>query len=162
MEHPGPAQETIRWILDRDRHTRAKARSLHIDGSPWCEALRVARETHLAVAWTSTSIGVSSAAPRQIMATDLHSQGVLSPRAPPARQGDSMQSSTPSCSAFNSTSGCTQKQRDCPHRARHACSFIKPDGTPCGNWQHSALRCPLNPQRSKASKGSSKGASKKD
>eukprot|EP00971_Amphidinium_carterae_P245659 4878652-Amphidinium_carterae.1 len=63
----------------------------------------MARETHLAVAWTSTSIGVSSSAPRQILATDLQSQGVQGHRAQPQRQGESPHSPTTLCAAFNSS-----------------------------------------------------------
>eukprot|EP00971_Amphidinium_carterae_P182711 3625691-Amphidinium_carterae.1 len=54
LEHPGPQQETIRWLLDRDQQTGAKARSLHLEGFPDGEALRASRETHLAVMWTTT------------------------------------------------------------------------------------------------------------
>eukprot|EP00971_Amphidinium_carterae_P290146 5760948-Amphidinium_carterae.1 len=38
LEHPGSQQETIRWLLDRDQQTRAKARSLHLEGYPYGEA----------------------------------------------------------------------------------------------------------------------------
>ena len=34
MEHPGREDQTIRWILDRDRQTRAKARTMFTAGWP--------------------------------------------------------------------------------------------------------------------------------
>eukprot|EP00971_Amphidinium_carterae_P225169 4466414-Amphidinium_carterae.1 len=127
-------QETVRWVLDRDQQTRAKARSLHLEGFPYGEALSAARETHLAVLWTTTSIGVSSAAPRPLTPPDVSAQTSASASGPKS----TTRTATPSsfCAAFNSAAGCSKKQRDCPHAGRHACNQQLPDGTVCGNWQH--------------------------
>eukprot|EP00971_Amphidinium_carterae_P344290 6484593-Amphidinium_carterae.1 len=146
--------ETIKWVLDRDLQTRAKARSLHIEGFPYGEALRAARETHLAVLWTTTSIGVSASAPRQLTPTDVSAQNSASASV------KSTARATPSniCAAFNSSAGCAKKQRDCPHSGRHVCNQSLPDGSVCGNWQHNALTCPHNAQRrSRPAKAGGKG-----
>ena len=52
LEHPGTPQQVVAFLLDRDRQTRTKARTLYVDGWPWGEALREAREKHCAVLWT--------------------------------------------------------------------------------------------------------------
>ena len=52
MSFVGSTEETIRWFLDRDRHTRVKARDLFSQGWPWGEALRESREKHCSVLWT--------------------------------------------------------------------------------------------------------------
>eukprot|EP00971_Amphidinium_carterae_P234150 4646098-Amphidinium_carterae.4 len=66
MDHPSPQSETVKWLIDCDHQTRAKARSLHLEGWPWCDALRVAREVHLAVSQhlTPRLPGPREAAPR--------------------------------------------------------------------------------------------------
>eukprot|EP00973_Karenia_brevis_P008452 1142847-Karenia_brevis.AAC.1 len=39
LAHPGPQNDCIKWITERDRQSRVKARALHLDGWPWGEAL---------------------------------------------------------------------------------------------------------------------------
>eukprot|EP00973_Karenia_brevis_P003728 515144-Karenia_brevis.AAC.1 len=53
MAHPGPASATVAWIIERDRATRLKARSLHQSKWPWGEAVESAYTKHVAVLWTS-------------------------------------------------------------------------------------------------------------
>eukprot|EP00971_Amphidinium_carterae_P333016 6467480-Amphidinium_carterae.1 len=102
MEHPGPAHATIQWLLDRDMQTRAKARCLHQEKYPWAEALRVARETHLAVLWTSTGVGVSHSAPQQVTPSDVHVQKSITAKQPQSGGAPPGQNSLPTCAAFNS------------------------------------------------------------
>ena len=45
------------------------------------------------------------------------------------------------CSAFNSQSGCTRMQSDCPLGLLHLCDTRRPDGSICGSWQHSRNLC---------------------
>eukprot|EP00971_Amphidinium_carterae_P049604 977738-Amphidinium_carterae.1 len=72
--------------------------------------------------WTTTSIGVSASAPRQLTPADVSAQASASTQKPLARAAPSS-----FCSAFNSTAGCSKKQRDCPHGGKHACSQALPD-----------------------------------
>eukprot|EP00973_Karenia_brevis_P074034 10288674-Karenia_brevis.AAC.1 len=46
MAHPGPAHATVSWILERDRATRLKARSLHQAKWPWGEAMESSYTKH--------------------------------------------------------------------------------------------------------------------
>lgn len=49
VAHPGSQLEMVAWILDRDRQTRLKARSLYLDGWPRGEAIVEAFEKHCSV-----------------------------------------------------------------------------------------------------------------
>ena len=64
--HPGPMAETVAWILDRDRQTRTKARTLISNGLPWGRALRLSWEHHVTVLWTIGGVGVRQMAPQSI------------------------------------------------------------------------------------------------
>ena len=55
--HPGPADEAIRWTLDRDRQTRQAAVALYGDGWPLSEALRISVEQKTAVLWQIGPMG---------------------------------------------------------------------------------------------------------
>ena len=57
-EHPGPERATVRWLLDRDRRTRAKARSMFAQGFPYGEALQQCRDTQCLVLWQVSSNGL--------------------------------------------------------------------------------------------------------
>eukprot|EP00971_Amphidinium_carterae_P302412 6009203-Amphidinium_carterae.1 len=61
--------------------------------------------------WTTTSIGVSASAPRQLTPADVTAQHAAS-----ASEQKSAARPPPLafCSAFNSSAGCSKKQRDCP------------------------------------------------
>eukprot|EP00959_Pyramimonas_sp_CCMP1952_P269177 5627845-Pyramimonas_sp.AAC.1 len=59
MEFPGKAVDKIAWIVDRDRQTRNKARTLFQQGFPWGEAIIRALEHHLVLEWKITGLGVS-------------------------------------------------------------------------------------------------------
>ena len=56
-EHPGTQREVIEWLLDRNRKTLIKARTLYLDKWPWGEALREVREKQLLVLWQCTASG---------------------------------------------------------------------------------------------------------
>ena len=45
VDFPEPAHAAAAWLVARDGETGAKARALHAEGYPWCEALRIAGET---------------------------------------------------------------------------------------------------------------------
>ena len=61
IEHPGPMKLTIRWLLERDRQTRAKARAIYAAGYPFGEALLKARDHDCQVLWTCGAPGISTA-----------------------------------------------------------------------------------------------------
>ena len=157
MEHPGSEGQIIRWIIERDRQTRAKARTMFTSGWPFGEALTNAREVSCAVLWTCGSPGI----PRMQMAVtnqddamdldddnsrDNYSQ-VRKVRKRPAKKknkggkggkgrgkGGGQQNRKPSCEKWNSQEGCTRFGRDCPEQKAHVCSK-------CGSWQHIAADC---------------------
>eukprot|EP00973_Karenia_brevis_P002036 277256-Karenia_brevis.AAC.1 len=52
LAHPGPQADCIKWITERDRQTRVKARALYLEGWPWGEALLQVCEQNMAVLWT--------------------------------------------------------------------------------------------------------------
>ena len=175
MNHPGPEYMTVRWLVELDRQTRSKARFLHLHGWPWGEALREAREKHLAVAWTNANTGISQGVPISLPAVDdvddvwpLESHQPLAiTNGPSTWGGQGALTVQDCCPAFNSQSGCG-RQQDCPHNKRHVCSWRKEDGTICGRWQHGRHICNLNPDRplgrrfraSPKSKGANKGKGK--
>ena len=148
QEHGGPDQAVIRWIIDRDRQTRAKARSLYAQGWPWGEALVQAKDVHCGVLWTVAGTGVSQARPQPVlpsMDATTDGQRVQSRR----RQGERQQSGPQQgrrqqgekkvklqtfCQAFNSASGCTKKGKKCPHGKLHRCSK-------CKGFTHGASTC---------------------
>ena len=139
-EHPGPEQVVVSWLLERDRQTRSKARSLLVEGLPWGMALRAARESHCLVLW---NVGLPGIPQRQ-----LDSSSHLRDRSPvsrsPHRQRDRRdkgkgkgkdQKKDKFCVRFNGKRGCTKKEKDCPDHGKHACSR-------CGDWRHGAAHCP--------------------
>ena len=166
MSHPGPEPETVAWLLDRDRQTRTKARALTSDGTPWCIALRIAREIHLAVMWTVGGVGVSQATPvavpDQIVRAEMQAED--------ERRGDRYahvvagMTAEDCCPDFNSACGC-RKQTLCPHALWHRCSQKLPDGTLCGQGSHGKSTCRRNPKNNnsdgrkggKSGKGSNQG-----
>ena len=150
LRHPGTQQQAQAWIIERDRQTRAKARSLYLEDWPWGEALRESRERHLAVLWTCGSAGMRAeqipvaAGPR--MAADPITP-VRQPRAQ-ALAASPPQSPTAAqcCRAFNSAAGCARRQRECPEGKLHRCSTAVGNGI-CGAWQHGRTACPRGGNR---------------
>eukprot|EP00971_Amphidinium_carterae_P268661 5329869-Amphidinium_carterae.1 len=63
-----------------------------------------------------SGVGVSSAAPRQLLSADVTVQAEAS-------RAVMLASSKPLCAAFDSERGCSKKQANCPHQALHLCSF---------------------------------------
>ena len=43
------------------------------------------------------------------------------------------------CGKWNGN-GCTRQEKDCPSKARHACSFRMPNGRACGRTDHTAAQ----------------------
>ena len=115
MTHPGPMHETVAWLLDRDRQTRTKARTLIADGCPWTRALRISWETHMSVLWTVGGVGISQSVPQPItdraVAAGAH-QAITTER----QEDYSAKPMLPShcCSDWNSQQGCP-RQKSCPH-----------------------------------------------
>ena len=138
--HTWPERVVVSWLLDRDRQTRSKARSLLVEGLPWGVALRAARESHCLVLW---NVGLPGIPQRQ-----LDSSNHLRDRSPvsrsPRRQRDRRdngkskgkdQKKDKFCVRFNGKRGCTKKEKDCPDHGKHVCSR-------CGDWRHGAAHCP--------------------
>lgn len=141
-EHPGikgrgNTADAISWFVSRDRETRVKARELYNrEGYPWGEALRQAREVHMAVLWTvscSNEAVLPEPSPAKKPRQDKPIE--VSPRR--VQTSITLQEI---CSDWNSTKGCTNKQKDCPHGKKHVCSYKETDGQPCGKWQHNKQR----------------------
>ena len=59
LQHPGPEDATITWVLDRDRQTGSKARELFADGWPCGEAIRKCFEVHCTVLWNLENVSVA-------------------------------------------------------------------------------------------------------
>ena len=149
IEHPGNAVEKIKWILERDRQTRSKARAMFTAGRPFAEALTHSREVTCQVLWTCGAPGVTRVQipvlPQQ-EDVDMDDEEVPPPPwAPPRarvrkpRKAGGKQASVnppkkPRCEKFNSPEGCTPLGRNCPLKKAHLCSK-------CGNWSHGASTC---------------------
>jgi hypothetical protein len=112
------------WIIDRDRQTRLKARTLYLENWPLAEALREAREKSLAVIWTIQSTPATTAAASTPAASAPHSASANSSAQPVTL-----------CPMFNTDAGCTLRQKHCPHKGLHRCAN-------CSSWQHAARDCP--------------------
>ena len=151
LEHPGQGGAVIQWLLNRDKATRAKAKSLFAAGWPWGEAMQQARETSCAVLWTVASTGVSSsvraALPAIADSASSEEDAVREPKAKRQRRKNKGGKKKPDgqgtpaqrtqqprkdpCPKFNSAQGCTKRGRDCPQKLAHVCSK-------CGGWNHGA------------------------
>ena len=135
MTHPGPPSETVTWLVDRDRQTRTKARTLVSEGCPWGKALRLAWEVHLSVIWTCGGVGVSQAVPRPILdrASNAAASSILEEEL--AEESRLMPLDKHQCCPdFNGPQGCT-KQKFCPHNLWHACTYVE-NGVTCGSMYH--------------------------
>ena len=66
MAHPGSPGDRVRWVLDFDRCTRAKARAYFQAGWLWGEALFKAVTKDVDLLWRTTGVGVSKALPEPI------------------------------------------------------------------------------------------------
>jgi len=173
ISFPGSGTQCVEWLLERDRQTRAKARSLFLDKYPYGEALRLARETHCAVLWTCGNV---KAVGNPVPVITNHSQdGEQSPKRPRREEHGSSVVSSPGpspqpryikcCPAFNGDGCSAKKAKECPDKLAHTCSFRLRDGKQCGAWQHGAKHCPSNPkrvagnnsQKKRGHKGQSKG-----
>ena len=148
MEHTGPENATIIWLLDRDKATRSKAKTLYSAGWPWGEALTQSREVHCAVLWTVSGVGVargvSAVLPANVPTTE-EDGAPWQKRGQKRRERDYQQSRSSgsqgpkaagTCPRFNGKRGCTSKGRDCPEKKTHACDI-------CGAWNHSAANHPV-------------------
>ena len=83
MEHPGPARLTLRWLLQRDRQTRGKARQLYAAGYPFGEALLRARDFDCQVLWTCGATGIAEAQIAVVPGADDDDVDMLEDREPP-------------------------------------------------------------------------------
>ena len=138
MTHPGPLTETVAWILDRDRQTRTKARTLIGTGLPWGKALRLSWEHHVQVLWTVGGVGAKQLAPQTI--TDRNVTLAADKERDSERQ--QAKSSRPwradqCCPDYNSH-GCG-RQKTCPQGLWHACSYTHADGTICAAQHHTKV-----------------------
>ena len=132
--HPGPADEAIRWTLDRDRQTRQAAVALYGDGWPLSEALRISVEQKTAVLWQIGPMGALADAEGPMAKRARLSPGEqLDPSTQqPLKEADV-------CDKWNA-GNCTKRQRDCPLHKKHRCSFRMPNGSFCGAWQHNKAK----------------------
>jgi hypothetical protein len=132
----GSAHALTQWMVDRDHQTRVQARVLHSEGWPFGEALREAREKHLAVLWT---VGPSQDRPPLQIAAQAegmteHPPGKRS--RPPVFDPGSL-TRAQCCDQWNSSNRCECKQKDCPYQKLHRCTMPTPGGGICGVWNHS-------------------------
>ena len=138
-----------RWLMDRDHQTRVKVRALYADGWPFGEALREAREKHVAVLWTVTTGHMGNPVP--VLTSNSQKKPGQDKASKTSWQSDGHKSgsssSTDFCPDFNSNKGCERKQRECPHHKMHKCSYWTKGQGVCGAWNHSKLHCPNNPDR---------------
>jgi hypothetical protein len=143
-DHPslrhGGHRDAIAWTIDRDRRTRLCATELYnVEKISWAAALTKATEK-LGVLWTVTDDAKTvlsdndrtpSQAPRSTGSKQQKQQSQARDRSPRRAQP------TEFCKAWNSAEGCTRKQKDCPQRAKHVCSFVPSGGGDiCGAWNH--------------------------
>ena len=84
LEHPGPEQATVSWLLDRDRKTRAKARNMFAQFWPFGEALQACRDTHCLVLWTVGGTGLTKQPTPVMPLDDQHDRDVDMGDGPPA------------------------------------------------------------------------------
>ena len=149
LAQPQLRSPTTRWLLDRDHQTQVKVRALYADDWPFGEALRTAREKHVASLWTVTTGHMGSSVPV------LSSNGQKEPGQDKASR-TSWQSGGhkfgPLSSAdlrpdFNSDRGCEQEQPERLHHQMHMCSYWTKGKEVCGAWNHRKLHRPNNPDR---------------
>ena len=160
LTYNGSPAQTTSWLLDRDRQTRSQARQLYLKGWPWGEALREAREKHVAVLWTVGSISAGSR-PETVLplAVAPGEQDQRSARDRTPRRTKKDRPDPKFCQDFNSQKGCSRRQQDCPKGLTHKCNFATPSGE-CGAWQHGRQNCPHNQDRVKSKKQERKGQSR--
>ena len=157
--HPGPASTTACWIVERDRVTRTKARSLYKQGWPWGEALEETRNTTCAVLWTIGAIGVQDSAVA-VTTTRGEVPSFQQPaNAAPVAKRVVHSEHRQNCPRWNTKEGCAAKGSDCPLGQPHRCSFSNGTDPACNAWQHKAIHCPANPNR--LDKHDSKGGQKR-
>ena len=147
LRHSGAADDKV---ADGQRPTnQGQVRALYADGWPFGEALREAREKHVAVVWTVTTGHMGNAVP-VLPGGSQKKTGQDKPSRTSWQPDNHKSGSTPStdlCPDFNSNKGCERKQRECPHHQQHKRSYwIKGQGI-CGAWNHSKIHCPNNPDR---------------
>ena len=106
--------------MDRDRASRAKAKTLYAAGAPWGEAMTQAVETHCLVLWQTAKSGkgpVRALADQGVTAESddelMEDQGV-----PPMKRMKVAMKKTKTpkhvCPDFSSPKGCTKKAKDRP------------------------------------------------
>jgi len=149
LEFQGTEVTKCAWLLERDRHTRSKAKSLYGQGWPWGEAIHAAKDTHCVVVWTIGNIGANAQRPKAVV--PQLDDGQAREEVPVRRLtlsktqrrklgkggkggGKGGKGGRDTCPKHNSKAGCTKKQSQCPLGKKHSC-------TKCGQWNHGAARC---------------------
>jgi len=142
VEYVGSDDAKVRWVLERDRQTRAKAKNLYAAGWPWGEAIHEAKDKHCLVLWTIGNTGSNARAPTAVLpdmvADDERAHpGGFATRSRKRRQNQLNQAAAAGkdfCPFYNSARGCTKKTDKCPNKKKHKCSK-------CGMNNHGAHKC---------------------
>ena len=142
LEYRGNDDAKVRWLLERDRQTRSKAKSLYATGWPWGEAIHAAKDTHCLVLWTIGNQGANAMNPKAVLPElegDGEQRGGFSSRQK-QRQRKGKGKGKGRCPKFNSPAGCTRNQSKCPLGLPHRCSKPGCDMTNHGASSHREQR----------------------
>ena len=166
----------VAYLRERERQTRVKAIELwRLKKWPWSEAMRRCWEKELAQLW-AISPAHPAAGPMVVIPgiTDQNFQQQakrqrIEDGQPTGGRPSQSESTVPKawanlknsdlkahmlCRAFNSASGCTEKQRSCPEGKLHRCNSLV-DGNLCGSQNCTGPHCSRA-----APKGNPKGRGK--
>ena len=138
IQHQDSQHETLEWLRSREIDTRIRARALHQEGWPWGEALKEARDVLCQVKWAAAN--VTSSQQLASVKTVYDEAAASLEKAEPIQEP---------CPKWNDISGCTRRQRDCPHRKLHICNFRPWGRARCGSVNHGRHTCPQNPNSKK-------------
>jgi hypothetical protein len=141
LEFHGSETNKIMWLTDRDRQTRAKAKSLYAAGFPWGEAMTHAKDQDCIVLWTIATdpmgnkpsavipdLAINDPAARGQQAQLTRAQRrKAAERAKGKGKGKGAKNL---CNDFNKKKGC--ERTEC--NRKHACSK-------CGRKGHGASTC---------------------
>ena len=148
-EHKGSDDAKIRWLLERDRQTRAKAKNLYSQGWPWGEAICESKDKHCLVLWTLGHQGANGAQPLAVLPQmsrqtwqdkkaggDTGNGGSATKNADKKKKKKTKAGANLAkvCPKHNTPGGCTRQQKDCPQGLKHVCGK-------CGMFNHKTNAC---------------------
>ena len=124
------SNRALSWLEELDVKTRGAMVNLMRLGWPQGEALLEAKK-ELQLDWYN---GPPKYQQAEREGTKRQRTQAQNPGVPPPPKPDT--TTVKYCQDFNAKSGCHFKQRRCPHKKKHLCSFRRPDGSVCGSPQH--------------------------